>query len=446
MSAGRSLDEWLTYVETQHHRSIDLGLDRVRAVAARLGCAPARSVVVVGGTNGKGSTCAYLEQIYLAGGYRVGKYASPHLLKFAERIRIQGVPVQADDLIPSFERVEAAREGCGLTYFEFTTLVAMDAFARSNLDLAILEVGLGGRLDAVNIVDADCSILTTVGLDHQEWLGPTREAIGWEKAHIFRPHRPAICVDPDPPSTVVDYASRIEAQLFCIGRDYQARPATGMEAAGGASRRQWDYLGWAPEARRSSLPYPSLRGPHQLRNAAGALAAVQALAERLPVDQAAVRSGLTRTVLAGRFQVLPGTPAIILDVAHNPHAAQALAEALREHGSGPEGRSRGRTIAVFGMLKDKDAAGVIAALFEVIDAWHLCPTPGERGSGAAELAQVLHRVAGQAGIAVPVTSQSSMADALACARGEAGPDDRIVVFGSFTVVADAMRCLEISAR
>lgn len=466
-----TLDAWLAYVENLHHRPIDMGLDRVRAVAGRLnlqGTAPegARRIVV-GGTNGKGSTCAMLDAILRAAGYRVGRYGSPHLLTFTERAQIGGVAATEAQLVPHFAAVERARGDVTLTYFEFTTLVALAWFAAEQVDVAVLEVGLGGRLDAVNIVDADCAVVTTIDLDHMEMLGPTREHIGWEKAHIFRAGRPAICVDPDPPASLVDYAHALGAKLWRLGHEFSlSLPDAGL--------RQWNYHG--PTVSRMALPWPALRGAHQLRNAAGVLAALEALADVLPVDQGAVRKGLGAVQLLGRFQVVPGRPAIVLDVAHNPHAARALADALRSHGvvpdQAPPPGPRPRTHAIVGMLRDKDAAAVVAALNDVIDAWHLVPTHGERGRSAAALADAVSAAwtaAAPAALpdashtAAPITASSQAAMVLAVAgvtrthaptlhesvsaalsqlRSSVAPDDRIVVFGSFVIVAEALRFLE----
>jgi dihydrofolate synthase/folylpolyglutamate synthase len=466
-----TLDAWLAHVERLHHRPVDLGLDRVRAVAARLGLAGstgsgARSIVV-GGTNGKGSTCAMLDAILRAAGYRVGRYGSPHLLHFSERALIDGRPAADADLVDHFARVDAARGDITLTYFEFTTLVCLAWFAEQKVDVAVLEVGLGGRLDAVNIVDADCAIVTTIDLDHMDLLGPTRAHIAWEKAHIFRKDRPAICVEPDPPAALTDYAREIGADLWRFGAQFSLSLPQG-------ALRQWNYHG--RRSSRMALPWPALRGAHQLRNAAGVLAALEALEAVLPVDQGAVRRGLGGVQLAGRFQVLPGRPVIVLDVAHNPHAAQALADALRNHGALPaeaaDAGSAGRgaapaTHAIFGMLRDKDALAVVATLAGIVDHWHFVPTHGERGRSAQSLAAAVdsalgprsgHAAAGNTAATAAQPGTQSIAErpaerasarihesvgaALDAVRAQASADDRIVVFGSFVIVAEALRCLE----
>ena len=418
--AATTLDAWLERIERLHSRSIDLSLDRVRAVAQRLGLYRTCPTFIVGGTNGKGSTCAMLDTILRAAGYKVGLYTSPHLLVFNERARIDGELIDDAALIAKFEAVDAARGETTLTYFEFTTLAILRLFQAAQLDAMVLEIGLGGRLDAVNIVDADCSILTSVGIDHTSYLGSTREAIGYEKAHIFREGRPAICAEPQPPATVLEVAAQIGADLWLTGRDFGY---TG-------DRQQWTFRG--RHGRRASLPYPALRGANQLLNASGALAALEALSDRLPVSQQAVRQGLLEVDIPARFQVLPGRPTVVLDVAHNPHAAAVLAANLDNMGFYP------RTQAVFGMLRDKDIAGVIDRLGDRVDRWHVGPTPGARGTDSATLAALVRSASGSAP-SKDVVEHPTLADAYASAIGEVDPDDRIVVFGSFTTVAEVIR-------
>jgi dihydrofolate synthase/folylpolyglutamate synthase len=421
---GASLASWLAYIETLHPRSIEMGLARVREVHARLGLALDMPVVVVGGTNGKGSTCAFLESILRAAGYRVGLYTSPHLTRYNERIRIDGLPVDDAPLVDAFRRVEAARVAAPtpttLTYFEFGTLAALVLFAQARPDVLVLEVGLGGRLDAVNIVDADVAVVTTVDLDHQDYLGSTRDAIAVEKAGIFRAGRPAVCGEADPPPALLAEAARIGAVLYRIGHEFGYRD----------EGRQWRYRG--PGGARFGLPIPALRGRHQLANASTALAALDLLAPRVVVDGGAVRAGLLEVTLSARFQVLPGRPTIVLDVAHNPHAAHALAATLGDMGYHP------RTLAVFGMLADKDIRGVVAALRARIDRWHVAGLPGPRGTDAAAIVAHL-AAAGVPGEAI--AAHASIRDALAAARAEAAEADRIVVFGSFLTVADALAAL-----
>lgn len=419
-----TFDQWLSRLESLHPKAIDMGLERVSAVAERLGLAFDCPVITVGGTNGKGSTCAMLESMLLQGGYRVGLYTSPHLLHFNERARINGLPTDDDSLCRAFAKVEAVRGDVSLTYFEFTTLAIMKLFAGAGLDAVILEVGLGGRLDAVNIIDADVAIVTSVDLDHMDYLGDTREKIGFEKAGIFRPGRTAICSDPSPPATLVEHAAAIGADLWLFGRDFNYS----------GDRQQWNYGGRS--MRRNSLAYPSLRGANQLLNASAALAALEALRDRLPLGAQEVRSGLVLVELPARFQVLPGRPAVILDVAHNPHAAATLAQNLDNMGFHPY------TYAVFGAMADKDIAGIVAHLKDRIDHWYLCDLPLPRAASTAMLADALHAAGiesrGDAGAERSVLSFASPADAYAEARKHAGENDRIAVFGSFLTVAGVM--------
>lgn len=418
-----TLADWLARLERLHPKGIDLGLDRVRAVAERLDLALHAPTIVVGGTNGKGSTCAMLDSILRAAGYRTGLYTSPHLLDFNERARIDGVNASDAQLIGQFEAVEAARGTTSLTYFEFTTLAVLRLFALARLDAVVLEIGLGGRLDAVNLVDADAAIVTSIDVDHVDYLGPTRESIGFEKAHIYRSGRPAICSDPQPPQTLLDHAASIGADLWRFGRDFNYS----------GDRQQWAYGGRL--VRRNGLPYPALRGANQLLNAAGALAALEALSERLPVSQQAVRQGLLTVEIPARFQVLPGRPTTILDVAHNPHAAAVLAQNLDSMGFFPV------THAVFGMLRDKDIAGVVARLGDRVDHWHVGPTPGDRGASAAAIAQLLRAAGVAEGAGKSIIEHKSISSAYFAAREAASADDRILAFGSFLSVAETLRAI-----
>jgi len=444
------LPAWLSYLETLHPATIELGLDRIRQVAQRLAIDLGKTVVItVGGTNGKGSTCAMFEAMLQAAGYRTGLYTSPHLVTFNERIRIQGAPVDDAAIVRELQRIEAARGGITLTYFEFTTLAALLLFAQSALDVVILEVGLGGRLDAVNLVDADCAIVTSVDIDHTEWLGDTREKIGLEKAHIFRPGRPAICADPMAPASLVAHARAIGADLWLFGKDFNYS----------GDQQQWAYGGRAQ--RRAGLAYPALRGINQLLNASAALATLEALRGRLAVPAQAIRIGLAQVELPGRLQVVPGMPPVILDVAHNPHAAAVLAQNLD---SMP---STGTTHAVVGMLRDKDAAGVIAQLAGRVDHWHCAGLPGARGLTAEELADMVRdvlarndftqhprasegrseprvaprNVAARARVPATVLSYDDPLQAHAGAKNAAGSNDRILVFGSFHTVAPILHAL-----
>jgi dihydrofolate synthase / folylpolyglutamate synthase len=391
----------------------------VLAVKRALGVRQNAPVVSVGGTNGKGSTCAMLERILLSAGYRVGLYTSPHLIDYNERVRIDGRPASDEVLCESFAKVEAARGDTSLTYFEFGTLAAWEAFSGAAVDAVILEVGLGGRLDAVNVFDADCAVVTSIDLDHMDYLGETREAIGFEKAGILRPGRPAIVGDAQPPQSLQDHAVSIGADLQIIGKDFGFM----------ADQGQWTY--WGRRGRRGGLAYPALRGAIQLANASTAIAGLEALAERLPVSMQDIRRGLIEVELPGRFQVLPGRPTVVLDVGHNPQAAGVLAENLGGMAFHPE------TWAVFGMLNDKDIAGVVERVRGRIDRWLVTGLPGPRGMGATGLAELLDEL----GIRVEGRFDSP-AEAYCAAKGRAGEDDRIVAFGSFLTVSGVLQAID----
>ena len=412
-----NLTGWLEFIEHQHPQSIALGLERVREVLARLALPPLPPAITVGGTNGKGSTCAMLEAILGAAGYRAGCYTSPHLLRYNERVRIGGREAGDAALCDAFAAVEGARGANPLTYFEFGTLAALWLFAREPLDALVLEVGLGGRLDAVNAVDAGCAVITAIDIDHVDYLGGTREAIGREKAGIFRAGRAAVVADPLPPQAILDQARLVGADLLQIGAQF------GYTTPGGG---QWSY--WGPGGNRHGLAYPALRGAVQLANASAAITAIDALRARLPVAAQDIRRGLAEASPPGRFQILPGRPAVILDVAHNPQAARVLAANLSASGFAR------RVHAVLGMLRDKDAAGVAGALADQVTDWHLATLHGARGRSAAELASVVKQVAGAAKIEVHATA----AQAFAAARRAAAENDKIIVFGSFLTVAEVL--------
>jgi len=418
MTLPATLAGWLEYIEGRHPQSIALGLDRVNVVRDALGLKPVFPLITVGGTNGKGSACMMLDAMLGCAGYRAGTYTSPHLLHYGERVRIGGREAGDADLVRAFAAVERARAACNvpLTYFEFGTLAAVWLFCQSKVDVAILEVGLGGRLDAVNAFDADVALLMSVGLDHMDYLGGTREAIGFEKAHIFRAGRPAICADAEPPATVTAYATRIGAELLLIGRDfsYLSQP------------QQWSYRG--PGGDRHGLPPPALRGTFQLANASACIAALDALRERLPITTGNIRDGLVRVENPGRFQVLPGRPTMILDVAHNPHAAAALVSNLAQM------TGYRNTLAVFSMLKDKDVGGVARLLRGHVDHWLVAPLEGARALSAVALEQHLR----EAGVTTGITACANIAEACARAYQMAGDGDRILAFGSFLTVAAAM--------
>jgi len=417
-----NLADWLSYLESLHPKTIALGLERVAEVRHRLQLTPDFPVIVIGGTNGKGSVCALLESMLHAAGYRVGCYTSPHLLHYNERVRIGKQPVGDDELCASFAAIERVRGDIALTYFEFGTLAAMQCFIGHKVDVAILEVGLGGRLDAVNIFDHDCAVVTGVDIDHTDYLGSTREQIAFEKAGIFRTGKVAIFGEVDVPHAIRLHAQQIGAELWCIGSEF------GFTQAGeGLSTGQWNYRG--KPGMRHALPYPALRGAFQLHNASAALAVLDALKERLPVSMEAVRRGLVEVRLAARFQVVPGRPQLILDVAHNPHAARSLAQNLASLPSCPH------TFAVCAMLKDKDIAGVVTALDPYIDTWLIAGITAPRGANSEELAQMLRA----AGVRGDVQCFGSVAEALRHAYNAAGENDRIAAFGSFYTIAEAMQ-------
>jgi len=432
-----TLQEWLAHCERLHPQGIsgiEMGLDRVQRVARRLGLAMDCPVITVAGTNGKGSTCAMLEAIYGQAGYRTGVYTSPHLVHFEERCRVDGEPVAAGALLPAFAEVEAARLGTDdggqvieLTYFEFTTLAILRTLSRSGLDVVILEVGLGGRLDAVNILDADCAVITCIALDHMAILGPDREAIGYEKAGIMRTGRPVVVSDPVPPQSVLDRALEVGADLWRLGKDFHFA----------GDQQQW---GWAMHPshggrRYAGLAYPALRGANQLVNASGVLAAIEALRPRLPVTAQAVRNGLAMVELPGRFQIVPGTPTLVLDVAHNPHSVAALTENLDAMGFYPT------THAVFGAMADKDLGTMLERIAPLIDRWHVTDLPLPRASSADALAQMLdsHPATAPGGKSRVAGRHASPMDALRAAVSAADPADRIVVFGSFYTVGGVLQ-------
>ncbi len=415
-SLPTTLADWLAHCERLHPKSIDMTLERSRRVRERLGFTFDMPVVAVAGTNGKGSTCAMLEAIALAAGYRVGLYSKPHLVHFEERCRIDGRSVDAAALLPHFAAVEAARGDTGLTYFEFTTLAIARLLSEAPLDLVILEVGLGGRLDAVNTIDSDCAVITSIDIDHTDYLGTTREAIGFEKAGIMRAGRPVVASDPMLPQTVVDHAQAVGADLWRFGRDFNYS----------GDRQQWNWAG--RRLRFNGLAYPALRGANQLLNASGALAVFEALRSRLAVTAQAVRSGLALVDLPGRFQIVAGQPTLVLDVAHNPHAVAALAQNLDQMGFFP------RTHAVFGAMRDKDLAAIFTRLAPLVDAWHFTDLPTPRAATAAQLAEA-HAALGLAGPGpVTVDRHAGPSQALAAALAGTDPADRIVVFGSFHTV------------
>ncbi len=420
-----TLADWLTRISAiRSGPEIEMGLERIRPIFERMNVAPTCPVMLVAGTNGKGSVCAYIDAILRAAGFHIARYTSPHIHRFNERVVVDGVEATDAQLVAAFEAVEAARGDLPLTFFEYTTLAAFQIFSAAKLDAWVIEVGLGGRLDATNILDADCAVITSIGIDHTEFLGATRELIAVEKAGILRKGRPAVIAEPEPPQTLIDVPVERGAEARYIGQDFgwQKSPETPS---------QWSFWARSPqgdELRRHGLPLPALRGTYQLCNAAAALAALHALNDKLPVSQGAVKQGLIEVEWPGRFQVLPGRPVIVLDVGHNVHAAIAMERALADMAYFP------MTYAVFSMLRDKDVGAVVNAVKGRIDEWHIAPLPGPRGMSVDELATAL----ATAGIKDrAIHRHATVATAYAAARKMAAEADRIVVFGSFLTVAQA---------
>jgi len=413
-----TLEQWLAHIEQQHPQPIAMGLERVREVAARMGLAqPGKRCIVVGGTNGKGSTVAFIEAIARAAGWKVGAYTSPHLLAYNERVRIDGADIDDATLVAGFNAVEDARGDTALTYFEYGTLCALWVFQQAGLDLAVLEVGLGGRLDAVNIVDADVSVITTVDIDHADWLGGDRETIGMEKAGIIRGWKPVILGEIDPPSSVLRRAYVLGANAIRFGSDFFAEPID-------AGRWRWRDV-----SLRLELPQPALWAPVQRDNAATAIAALRALDRAVP--RAAWARGIAEARVAGRLQRFERDGVeVLVDVGHNPQAAAVLAAALQAR------PAAGRTLAVYAALADKDAPGVVAALQGRIDRWHLAGLEGAREQSAAQLRG---RLAGTA--AAGAALSANVEQALASALEQARRGDRVLVFGSFHTVAEALPLL-----
>ncbi len=430
----RDLNQWLAYIEGLHPKNIDMGLERVRVVWSRVksafGVQISCPVITVAGTNGKGSTCAFLEAIYTQAGYKTAVYTSPHLVHFLERCRLRNEMANATDFIAACVDIERARcqkaseneAEVSLTYFEFTTLAFLLLMCRAaqsgQLDVMILEVGLGGRLDAVNIIDTDCAIITSIDLDHMEYLGPDRESIGREKAGIMRAGKPAVVSDPMPPQSVIDHATKIGADLWRLGSDYNYQ----------GDKQQW---GWSGRSKRfNGLAYPALRGANQLINASGALAAINALHERLPVTAQAVRNGLAFVELPGRFQIVPGQPALVLDVAHNPHSVAALTANLDAMGFYPT------THAVFGAMADKDLTPMLVKLAPIVDCWYFTDLPTARAARAVDLQHRWQALNARSDAKSSV--YTSPQDALDAAVAVADAADRIVVFGSFYTVGGVL--------
>lgn len=416
MNQQNTLPEWLHYLENLHSSTIDMGLERVRQVRDALGLKPDFPLVIVGGTNGKGSVCAMLSSILTRAGYKVGTYTSPHILHYNERIAINQTPVSDQAIVDSFTALEQARGDVSLTYFEFGTLAAVQHFVSQQVDVAVLEVGLGGRLDAVNVFDADVAVVTNIDIDHSDYLGDTREAIGFEKAGIFRQGRVALCGDRQPPQALLDHAAQTGADLRLIDRDFQAKRLA----------QQWSFT--MGDIARHALPLPALRGSYQLDNAALAIATVEALRPRLQVNMSAIKEGLLSVSWPGRFQVLPGRPQVVLDVGHNPHAVRALLTSLTNL---PFAR---RQRVVFSMLADKDIDTVLQLTSNAFDEWYIAGLNLPRGMSSADLASRLNN----AGV-TSVKTFETVADAWHAALSASSEDDRIVVFGSFHTVAEVQQ-------
>ncbi len=415
----KTLSEWLAHCEQLHPHAIDMGLERVRQVAQRMALGLECPVITVAGTNGKGSTCAMLEAIYLQAGYKTGVYTSPHLVNFEERCRLVGESPKAEEFAAAFECVEVARQDTTLTYFEFSTLAILKMMVDAKLDVVILEVGLGGRLDAVNVIDPDCAIITSIDLDHTALLGSDRNSIGLEKAGIMRAGKPVVISDPVPPESIVQHAQRLGSDAWLMGKDFNFS----------GDQLQWS---WAGRGRRySGLAYPALRGANQLLNASGVLAALEVMRPQLPVTAQAIRNGFAMVELAGRFQIVPGEPVLVLDVAHNPHSVAALAANLDAMGFYPT------THAVFGAMADKDLPSMLKKLLPLVDAWYFTDLPLPRASSAKQLASEWANMSTRKDVRASV--HETPQKALDAAILSADPTDRILVFGSFYTVGGVLQ-------
>lgn len=427
MSQGKdTLNEWLDYILSSHPENvIELGLTRMKKMLDRLDIHFECPVITVAGTNGKGSTCAMLEAIYRAAGYKTAMHTSPHMLSFNERAQINGAIVEDGPLVQAFEEVEAAREGMPLTYFEFTALGILRVFQKAKPDVVILEIGLGGRLDAINALESTASIVTTIGIDHEAYLGNTRDAIGWEKAHIYRKGHPAVCADKNPPVKLLEYAKALKTNLEVAGKDFSV-----TEEGSDRMRFRMGAHDW-------NLPRPALCGRNQMDNAAGVLALVVSLMDKLPVTIADIEKGLTTVRITARFEKVQSDPTVILDVGHNPHAASVLAQNIRDV------KTQGKVIAVFGMLADKDMIDVVKIMSEVIDEWFITGLPGPRGASV----DVLHTVMLEAGVKEDkITQCEGVEEAFNLAKRQASIIDTIIIFGSFVTVTAALPLVRTNAR
>jgi len=421
LRARRSLSEWLRYIQSVHHRSIDMTLERPRTVLAKMGLSTSQFVVIsVSGTNGKGSSVAMLEEIYIGARYKVGAYTSPHLVLYNERVSINGEPVSDAELCDAFELVEGLRGEVPLTYFEFGTLAAVEIFCNRKVDVALLEVGMGGRLDAVNLFDANVALITAIGIDHVAWLGKDRESIGYEKAGLFRAAAPGICADPDPPQSVRRAAAKVGAKFYQAQIDFHCQMAS----------HNWSWRG--PNGPLENLPLPLDGGASQVQNASGALMVLECLSSDLPLSPWHIRQGLTHAKCPGRLQVISGEPLHILDVAHNVEAVHLLCEFMKRH------VVPGLTFAVVGMLQDKPIESMVAMLVTTVDAWHVGSLNVPRGAQSSVIARAIRGASPAAHIAEHLSVQCAYR--AACAAATSG--DRIVVFGSFYTVGAIMPCLQ----
>ncbi|MBS3954153.1 MAG: bifunctional tetrahydrofolate synthase/dihydrofolate synthase [Methylomicrobium sp.] len=417
-----SLKDWLQWQESLHPRVIDLGLQRVGQVFSALQPNYHKPLTLtIAGTNGKGSVVAFLESVYLAQGYKVGTYTSPHILKYNERIKINGIPVSDDLICRAFERIDAVRSGVSLSYFEFSTLAALDIFTQFDLDVQLLEVGLGGRLDAVNIIDTDLAIITSIGIDHTEWLGDTRESIGREKAGIFRRNVPAVVGDPVPPLSLRICADETGAKVSFINQDFHFEKHL----------HGWDWIG--EHVQISNLPFPNLKGEHQYRNAATVIAAITAMQNYLPVDRDALSNGISQVQLPGRFQYIEGKIPVLLDVAHNAQAVETLVDFLKEN------FSHKRVRAVFSVMKDKDIAGIINIMKPLVFDWFCAPLINNVRSASDAMLQELFE-----SCSVPLvhTGFADAKSAFLAVNQAAEEGDLVLIFGSFFVVSEYLASLE----
>ena len=421
----KTLAQWLSWQETLHLSEIDLGLERIRAVAKKLDVlSPAFPIITVAGTNGKGSTVALFESILSAQGYKTGSYTSPHLIDYNERIKLNTINAKDDLIVEAFEEIGRARANISLTYFEFGTLAAMLIFIKQKVDVVILEVGLGGRLDASNLWDTSLAIITNIGIDHVDWLGDNREVIAVEKLGIMRSGTPAICGDLDPPKNIAKEAHRMGAKLYQINHDFSYQ------------KNADDTWTWKGFSKNNTLPLPILAGAFQLNNAATVIAGLEAVNDILPTTKACIKQGLKEVSLAGRLQTIQLHPEWLVDVAHNPHAAKQLAKHLQAQ------PIKGKNIALFSMLKDKDIQQVVAIMDQYIDVWHIVALDGSRSTPLNTLKKIIHKQSPNNS----VVEQQIFSDAIKSIKSGSNLQDRVVAFGSFLVVSELINLMRPSVR